>query len=316
MAVYAKRTDNISSPTVGYNVSGALINCIIVNNSSANIAGAFWANTDAHFSMINCVVANNYCSDIAGSGGLTIYNSIAWSKIVNNIFYNNISANSSYNNINSSLTFEAVYSNYFSDLAIPMTFSSALTSANPSNGNKTALDIADPEFVSPTSFEGASQDPAKMAEIYNSNWRLKKTSSLINLGANPSNRGDMPYPYYKMASYGSKNRLYSDILTDIAGTNRVIGTAPDMGAYEYDPSSGVENNVRLLNANVFVNENNYITINTDEKLSLTIYNSLGQKLLNQNIVNNQVINKEFKSGIYFVELSLNGKKAVQKVIIR
>jgi hypothetical protein len=238
-AVMVKRTLNLSSPTTGWNMGCALINCIIINNSSSSYAAGVWIDQDAHFSMINCIIANNKSTDATnGIGGLYVGGNIRFSRMTNNIFYNNTSAVTATNRNNfysATTNFAAVYANYFSDTTIPVGFDATLTSASPSHGNKTSNDISTPDFVLPTSFQGYTAVAGNITEINNSNWRLKSTSGLINIGSNPTTRGDMPYPYSTMASFGSTNKLYSSITTDIMGSNRIISTYPEMGAYEYNP---------------------------------------------------------------------------------
>ena len=229
-AIMAKRTQSIASGGAGWNMSCAFINCIIINNTSSNYAGGVWIDQDAHFSMINCIIANNKSTDATnGIGGLYVGANIRYSRITNNIFYNNTSAVTltNRNNYYSPTTNNAgVFSNYFSDAAIPAGGVVAL-------GNKTSTDYASPGFVSPTSYQGYTTDATKITEMNNSNWRLTSTSPLIGLGISTSN-ADAPYPF-SMAVFGGANKLYSSIGTDIMGSNRIIGTQPEMGAYEYNP---------------------------------------------------------------------------------
>lgn len=229
-AIMAKRTSSLSSPTTGWNMSCALINCLIINNSSSNYAAGVWIDQDAHFSMINCVIANNKSTDATnGIGGLYVGPNIRYSRMTNNIFYNNSSAvSSTKNNFYSTTTnFAGTFSNYFSDATIPVGGVTGL-------GNKTSTDYASPGFVSPTSFQGYTTNSSSITEINNSNWRLSSTSPLIGLGISTSN-ADLPYPYSTMASFGSTNKIYSSISTDIMGSDRIISTNPEMGVYEYNP---------------------------------------------------------------------------------
>ncbi|MFZ4726245.1 MAG: T9SS type A sorting domain-containing protein, partial [Paludibacter sp.] len=77
------------------------------------------------------------------------------------------------------------------------------------------------------------------------------------------------------------------------------------------------NNTEKLNAQVFVNAANQITIIAPEKATYSIYNTVGQ-LIEKCIVNSklQTVNCKLNSGVYFVELLLNGQSEIQKVIIR
>lgn len=262
-AIMVKRTLNLSSPTSGWNMGAAFINCMIINNTSSSYAAGIWIDQDAHLSMINCVIANNKSTDATnGIGGLYIGGNIRYSRITNNIFYNNSSAAvATKNNFYSPTTnFAAVYANYFSDATIPV----GLQTATPSN--KTATDIASPNFANPSSFQGFSATDLQMTEIANSDWRLKSTSALIGLGATPTTLGNMPYPFITMTSFGSPTdgKLYSSVTTDIMGSNRIINTTTEMGAYEYNPivvSTATANvSQGTVSANVTVSKGSTATV--------------------------------------------------------
>lgn len=86
---------------------------------------------------------------------------------------------------------------------------------------------------------------------------------------------------------------------------RAPGVATDVG------------NVAKLNAQVFVNSASQITIIAPEKATYSIYNAVGQKIEN-GYVNSKLEtqNSQLNSGVYLVELSVDGQSEVQKVIIR
>ena len=77
------------------------------------------------------------------------------------------------------------------------------------------------------------------------------------------------------------------------------------------------NNAEKLNAQVFVNAANQITIIAPEKATYSIYNAVGI-LLENGVLNYKLhtINCKLNSGVYFVQLSVNGQNENQKVIIR
>ena len=77
------------------------------------------------------------------------------------------------------------------------------------------------------------------------------------------------------------------------------------------------NNFQKLNAQVFVNGNNQITIVAPEKSNYSIYNTVGQKIEN-GILNtkHETRNTKFCAGVYLVQLTVNGQSEIQKVIIR
>ncbi len=71
---------------------------------------------------------------------------------------------------------------------------------------------------------------------------------------------------------------------------------------------------------VFKNSNNEITVKCNEKLdnnaSVTIYNTLGERITSQKITNaTTTISKTLKTGAYFVKVTNAGIKSTQKVIV-
>jgi hypothetical protein len=258
-AVFIKRHATISSPTNGWNQGAALINCVIVNNSSSSYSAAIFVNQDTHFSLINCVVANNKSTDATnGVGGLYWGQNVRYSRVANSIFYNNSAPVSTKNNIifqSSSEVQLAIFNNYFSDAAY---VDADITSAN---GNKNATDIANPGFAGATSFQG--YDAAKMTEIAAADWRLTSTSGLIGLGSTASGRADIPYPYVTTV-FGGVARAFTTVSSDIQGSNRIINTNVEMGAYEYNPvvvtTASADINKGTVSANVTVSKGSAATV--------------------------------------------------------
>jgi len=81
-------------------------------------------------------------------------------------------------------------------------------------------------------------------------------------------------------------------------------------------TTGIDNAVKL-NAQLFVNEANQITIISSEKVNYSIYNGMGQ-LVENGIVNtkHETQNSKFDAGVYFVAITINGESEIRKVIIR
>ena len=79
-------------------------------------------------------------------------------------------------------------------------------------------------------------------------------------------------------------------------------------------TTGIDNGTKL-NAQVFVNAANQITIIGAEKSSFAVYNAMGQ-LISAGVTtsNYQTSNFKLSSGIYFVSLSVNGQREIKKVI--
>lgn len=255
-AIFIKRHFTLSSPTIGWNMGAALVNCVIVNNSSSGYAAGVFINQDSHTSIVNCVIANNKSTDATnGVGGVWLGTNIRYSRISNNIFSNNFSPVSGRNNFYYSGTdLAGTFNNYFSDTTLPN------TSITTSNGNKSATDVSSPGFASPTSFQG--YNAAKMTEIAAADWRLTSGSGLIGLGSTASGSADIAYPYVS-PRFANAARAFTTVLTDVMGSDRVINTTLEMGAYEYNPItttvSSSNNSHGSVNANQEVSKGSKIT---------------------------------------------------------
>lgn len=256
-AIFIKKHATIASPTNGWNMAAALINCIIVNNSSSGYAAAVFINQDSHTSIINCVIANNKSTDATnGVGGVWLGTNIRYSRISNNVFSNNSSPVSGRNNFYYSATdLAGTFNNYFSDATLPNT---SITSAN---GNKSATDVSSPGFAAATGFQG--YDATKMTEIASADWRLTSTSGLIGQGSTLSARADVAYPYVSPV-FNNAARAFTTVNTDVQGSSRIINTAVEMGAYEFNPvivtTSTANINQGTVSANVTVSKGSTATV--------------------------------------------------------
>jgi len=311
-AVCMKKITSIASPTVGYNQGSAIVNCIIINNTSTSGAGGLYCEGGAYFSLFNTVIANNLCSDATGAGGLFFGSGIRWSGIINNIFSNNLGGGDEINNnmVNTSATsigtaLKGLKNNWFDNTAIPISDPSFLDAAA-CTGNLTKTEVATPDFELPTTFIG--YNTAKMTEIAASNWRLKIGSALLDKGVSSQAAN---YPF-SSAIYGGVSIPYTTLLpTDIAGSPRISNLLPDMGAYELQVASGVNRlnddliKIQILNHSVKV---------VGDYQKIQIYNLQGSNVYSS-INNNQTIQLN-NAGIYIVKVISNNGLGIRKFEIR
>jgi hypothetical protein len=110
-------------------------------------------------------------------------------------------------------------------------------------------------------------------------------------------------------SVGMAYNFNSEVTTPTTDRFSLIFRAPGI-------TTGIDN-ASKLNAQVFVNAANQITIIAPERSNYAIYNALGT-VVNNGFVNTkyEIINTKLPVGVYLVTLSLNGLRDIQKLIIR
>lgn len=206
------------------NIGAALINCLIVNNTTSSKAGAIFIETDAHCTISNCLIANNKCAENSATapGGVFMGANLHWARFQNNIFYNNQGAGGVNNFYSTSSAKKQFYNNWFDDDAIPTELD-----ANGSTGNKCRVDFQNPLFVNPAAAIGYQSD---INDVTAANWQLEANSPCIDAGE-PK---DLPHPYKNFGPIPD----YSSIVTDLIGADRINGDKPDMGPYEYYANGG------------------------------------------------------------------------------
>jgi hypothetical protein len=313
-AVYFNRNLKLASVSANknYQCSGALINCVVINNSSNGGAGAIYGEKSTLFSIINTVIANNVCTEpTTGTGGLYIGNSSQFDHVQNCIFYKNSGATVALNNIrnNSSVGLYAVLHNWFDNTTVPIV--SNADARTICKNNYTTTNIANPDFVLPTSFAGATTDATQFTEIVNSNWSLKGTSGLLELGN--STQG-IRYPYENMNPNATATpiRNITSIATDIIGSPRIVMTEVDLGAYEFNPYSAIKE-LKAIEDNNLVNvQGRNLIIKAEGKVE--IYNTLGRLVYVLN--NNESIVSVKIGGIYMVKVTNSQNVKVQKVLVQ
>jgi len=231
---------------------GALINCLIVNNSTTKGAAAISIDGLTNSSIINCVIANNKTTDETPikvrnvnargyyPGGVYLGRYAQNSRIANNIFYNNAAFKDADKHIGATFSVNNAYTNYFDgnqawkdSVAVyydsPANTGSSYYKNFSRQGNKCGADFeASNIFVAPNAIIGCGTTQAEIDAIDNSDWHLKAGTPCIDGGK--SNTAEVIYPYSVL--FGS-SRAFATILTDLDGKLRVSGKAPDMGSYEF-----------------------------------------------------------------------------------
>jgi len=337
--IYRNSGAGASSGTPGSaNCGGALINCIIVNNSTNKGAAAVSIDSYTSSSIINCVIANNITTDPAlvkvrntnarGYYGSVYIGSYAHgSKVVNNIFYNN-SNNGQKDcdkHIGSTFYVGTLYNNYFDgdqafkdSVAVyyerPTSIAYGYYKNFNTNNNKCNVD-----FAASTIFEGANSiigsatTPEDADAINASNWKLKTGSGCIDAGISTS-AADVSFPYIFISSAGAANRTFSTILTDLSGNTRIIGINPDMGAYEFG-SSIYNATPQVLESGLLIVKGKTIEFQVAAS-KLEIYNLMGSMIHSQQNINtgSSVLLK--CAGIYIVKINSEQGIKVQKIIVQ
>jgi hypothetical protein len=105
-----------------------------------------------------------------------------------------------------------------------------------------------------------------------------------------------------------------------AGTNvglPYLGSAPDLGAFEFNPATGIHNSqFREMNA-YFSGDNLVLILNqtSSEKIYVKLYNVNGQVVLNSQVHANAVTNcNGLQQGIYIVEVYSGNDRFTKKLI--
>lgn len=88
----------------------------------------------------------------------------------------------------------------------------------------------------------------------------------------------------------------------------------------YQEALNIEENAPELTIRVQPNPaSDFLTIETssDEKAEIQIFDVLGNRIWNATFYQTEMINiSEYRNGIYFVNVSSNGKRSSRKVIVR
>lgn len=300
--VAMKKSQAVGAP----NMAGSLYNCVIINNHAGDEGGGVFFENNSIGDVINCVVANN-TSD-SSCAGIFLGDWNGWSCIQNNIIVGNEGAVSQlyqkqgpllavFNNLIQEENAEAIKGyDPTSKPNYPLGFfENNLFSANYS---------ADVVFVKPTSFAGVDMLDTDWDEIIESDWSLKEGSACIDAGSNRN----IPV---RVNGANPNTQPYSNVfVTDVAGNNRINGTAPDMGAYEYGTTSGVKE-ITALDIRITVTNEALRFEGLQDMDKVTIVSGTGILICNQNKVEKEIT---LPDGFYIVKVERVGESFVTKIL--
>jgi hypothetical protein len=289
----------INNNTSYTNNNVTIQNCTFTNNI-ANSSGLVDATVGYNGSAIfakgtmtinNCVLASNF-----GGNVVFVYPAIGLFVNINNCtIANNFNATST--------AVKGFYSN------TPLT-ASAITNTIFYNQTSTPIDINGGTVYPTTTYCGFESTIDLTVAPFNGAGNIKTIAASSFAGATD----------YHLASGSTAINAGTTIAAcnpDLDNVSRPQGTSYCMGAYEFKDTSTNIYTATKLNAQVFVNASNQLTIVAPEKSVYTIYNAVGLKVTQGQTVSNSTIIFNLKStGIYIVKLSGNNKEISAKVIIK
>lgn len=257
--------------------------CLITNNLITNNTGGnnIYLNKGK---LINNTIANN-------EGGIYLASATNVSEVYNNIIVGNVvkatttpttmSVAASYpaDKVKYNATWPSIASQPFGDATDSILTTDAATAWS---------EIA---FVAPTSFAGVTSDAGLLLEMQQAVWTVGSASLALNAGDN---------------SY-----MPSTITTDLAGLERIVGAAIDLGAYERPEGT---TSISPLNGKSFqlnVVDRQLMISGLNKGATVSVY-QLNGMLVKQLNVSTDITTVAVEKGIYLVKSEGN----VQKVIVR
>lgn len=259
------------------NSSSEFVNCRFESNTATTYdGGAVYATTASDLRFYNCVFYNNYAARFGGvattvSSNITMRNS----TIVNNRGGNNLFQAS---NIN------------VGPWKISVTESVIWGNIGTSVGTQPGATFELSNSVSQWSCTNCSTTDPLFTNLAAGNLTLTNASPAID-----NIFGSTSHPYAK----------------DIAGESRVVGTAVDYGAYEYQVVSGIRN-LEVNEVSLYPNPAVGSILTLSQSADWALYASQGNMLLKGQGDNIDVT--QLAKGVYFVEMTLNGERVVKSFV--
>jgi hypothetical protein len=294
----------------GRTVHAELTNLNVVGNESFLSGGGlyFVANNDCSPKIINTVINGNYSH--AGYGGgiyMTTYDGNAAAEIINSticgnkvsrgiVFDNNDGgglyidpAKNTYTKISNTVIWgnKGVDINnlYIKDFGSTNVITSSLIEDPIVAGNNAVANLpfdTDPKFLDPVS--------ADFAPTMDGDYQLTLESPLINKGSN----------------------LLMNLSTDLLGNTRIVGGVVDIGAYESQGSTPVDNESIFSEKAIWSYSGN-LYVRISKPTTLRVYSLDGMLVKQENNLGTGAYQFPLPKGVYIVTLD-NG--STEKVIIR
>ena len=270
---------------------------IVRNNIIANNYSPDWGGGIEVLSAKTTILNNDIINNKAQNGGAIWIadDSSQPVTIKNNIFYGNVNTNTSYNNsdiagnTNGNIEYDHNWTQYpfYEDINIM---------GGPSFSGDTSTNVIglDPALIAPTLTANITESAVT------ANFALLSTSPCINMGDTVNTNPDS---------------------VDYAGNPRIIGTAIDIGAYEFDPYLEVANNLTTKQAiEVYPNPSvNILFISIPTPKGIIAIQDISGNVVAQKQVTSTLTTFDihaFSRGIYFaVWNDGNGSKSVQKIVV-
>lgn len=280
-----------------------ILNSKIYNNQAVNgttlmNGGAiYFMSGNAESKIQNCLIYNNSGSTAIFTGNVANYYN---NTIVNNEGYVYLSSPTATYNLSNNI----VWANNNGAAGAAAGFGGAANSENvllnnnyidyhhpyptAATGNNIVDKVNPPLFIQPTSFIGNATNATQETEIVNANFQLQQSSPCID-----------------------KGMTIAEVTTDIAGTARPLGTAYEIGAYEFNPSLSSNKQIQFNDYNILVTQNGFRIQGLDKIEKVSVYAIDGTLIYNRVIAENTLI--PLMKGIYIVRIA---DKTSAKIFIK
>ena len=308
-AVYAVNTGSPSEAVTRFT------NCSFLRNQAYSEGGAIKFTSDMNTEITNCEFIENHCSY---GGGAVMFYSVLNTKLINSLFVGNYS---DYSNGGALLTLGAGNSIYITNCTLTG------NDASGGNGGALALYYGDAYIVNTIAYDNT----AAYGGTYADNVYIDAGSG--NATVDYSN---MIFPEYNTTGDNNINTNPLFVNTSTAdyhlqetspcvdtGTDvglPFVGTAPDMGCFEYGSNVGLAD-YQAVAISIFPNPSQGIfqLASTVEITTVSITNLLGKQVFFQKeIANNQVAFSllNLKNGIYLLHVTtVNNTTETRKIVL-